>query len=252
MACVPSDHSGAPNLQPVTESAAQPKEYRQHRFRRPPGACELLLVRHGESAPTRDDVQHPVVDGHSDPPLDPVGVAQAERVAERLVASGESIAAIYVTTLTRTVQTAAPLAQRLGIEPRVEAGLREVFLGEWETTFRKHMAEGHPIGVRVMEEGRWDVIPGAEPGHAFAARVRDAVTRLAASHPDETIVAVTHGGVIGQVLALATGSKPFVFVGADNASISHLVVYGDRWIVRRFNDTAHLGMAYTTAPEPLT
>ena len=236
----------------MTDAEAQPKEYRQHRFRRPAGACELLLVRHGESAPTRDDVRHPVVDGHSDPPLDPVGVAQAQRVAERLVASGERIAAIYVTTLQRTAQTAAPLASRLGIDVRVEPELREVFLGEWEATFRKHMAEGHPIGVRVMAEGRWDVIPGAEPGGAFAARVRGAVTRLAESHPDETIVVVTHGGVIGQVLALATGSKPFVFVGADNASISHLVVDGDRWIVRRFNDTAHLGMAYTTAPEPLT
>lgn len=231
---------------------AQPKEYRQHRFRRPPGACELLLVRHGESAPTRDDVHHPLVSGHSDPPLDPVGTAQAERVADRLVASGEPIAAIYVTTLTRTAQTAAPLAARLGIEPRVEPELREVFLGEWEATFRKHMAEGHPIGVRVMAEGRWDVIPGAEPGAAFAARVRDAISRLATAHRDETIVVVTHGGVIGQVFALATDSRPFVFIGADNASISHLVVDGDRWIVRRFNDTAHLGMAYTTAPEPLT
>ena len=235
----------------TTGADAQPKEYRQHRFRRPPGACELLLVRHGESAPTRDDVHHPVVDGHSDPPLDPVGVAQAERVAERLVASGEQIAAIYVTTLQRTVQTAAPLASRLGMGVRVEPEMREVYLGEWEATFRKHMADGHPIGERVMAEGRWDVIPGAEPGEAFAARVRGAVTRLAAAHLDETIVVVTHGGVIGQVLALASGSKPFVFVGADNASISHLVVHGDRWILRRYNDTAHLGTAYTTEPEPL-
>jgi probable phosphoglycerate mutase len=50
----------------------------------------------------------------------------------------------------------------------------------------------------------------------------------------------THGGVIGQELALASGSRPFAFVGADNASISRLVIAGDRWIVRSFNDTAHL------------
>jgi probable phosphoglycerate mutase len=46
--------------------------------------------------------------------------------------------------------------------------------------------------------------------------------------------------VIGQGLALASGSRPFAFVGADNASISRLVIAGDRWIVRGFNDTAHL------------
>ena len=42
------------------------------------------------------------------------------------------------------------------------------------------------------------------------------------------------------MMAIATGAQNFAFVGADNASISQLVVLGDRWIVRRFNDTAHL------------
>jgi probable phosphoglycerate mutase len=50
----------------------------------------------------------------------------------------------------------------------------------------------------------------------------------------------THGGVIGQVLALASGSRPFAFVTSDNGSISRLVVSGERWIVRGYNDTAHL------------
>jgi 2,3-bisphosphoglycerate-dependent phosphoglycerate mutase len=39
---------------------------------------------------------------------------------------------------------------------------------------------------------------------------------------------------------MASGSRPFAFTGADNASISRLVVASDRWIVRGFNDTAHL------------
>jgi len=46
--------------------------------------------------------------------------------------------------------------------------------------------------------------------------------------------------VIGQVLALASGSRPFAFVTSDNGSISRLVVSGERWIVRGYNDTAHL------------
>ena len=218
----------------------QPKEYRQYRFRRPPGACELLLVRHGESAPTREDVRHPIVDGHSDPPLDPVGVEQAERVAERLGEPGERIAAVYVTSLQRTHETAAPLAARLGVDVRVEPDLREVFLGDWEESFRRHMSEGHPLAARLMVEGRWDVIPGAESSEDFATRVRGAVERLAVLHADEKIVVVTHGGVIAQVLAEASGGRPFAFVGADNASISHVVVVGDRWIIRGFNDIAHL------------
>jgi probable phosphoglycerate mutase len=226
-------------------------EYRQPRFRRPPGACELLLVRHGESQPARDDQPFPLVDGHGDPELAAAGREQALRVAERL--EHEDIGAIYVSTLCRTVQTAAPLAARLGIEPRVEPDLREVYLGEWEGgSFRRHVAEGHPTAVKMFTEGRWDVIPGAESAESLATRVRGAITRIASAHADETVVVVSHGGVIGQIMALATGARPFSFGGADNASVSHLVVTDDRWLLRRFNDTAHLGLAFTVAPEPPT
>ena len=51
---------------------------------------------------------------------------------------------------------------------------------------------------------------------------------------------VVHGGVIGSVLAQATGSQPFAFLGADNASISHLVAHAGKLSVKRFNDTSHL------------
>jgi probable phosphoglycerate mutase len=226
------------------------RTYPQHRFSRPPGAAELLLVRHGESIPARDDQPFPQVEGQGDPELDPRGHDQAERVADRLAL--EDVSAIYVTTLQRTAQTAAPLAARLGITPRVERDLREVHLGEWEGSFRKHVAEGHPIAQQMYVQGRWDVIPGAEPADAFAERVRAAITRIAAAHRDEAVVVVSHGGTIGQILALATGARPFAFVGSDNGAISHLVVTDERWILRRYNDTAHLSLAFTTAPEPPT
>jgi 2,3-bisphosphoglycerate-dependent phosphoglycerate mutase len=226
------------------------RTYPQHRFSRPPGAAELLLVRHGESIPARDDQPFPQVDGQGDPELDPRGHEQAERVADRLAV--EDVSAIYVTTLQRTAQTAAPLAARLGITPRVERDLREVHLGEWEGSFRKHVAEGHPIAQQMYVQGRWDVIPGAEPADAFAERVRAAITRIAAAHRDEAVVVVSHGGTIGQILALATDSRPFAFIGSDNGAISHLVVTDERWILRRFNDTAHLSLAFTTTPEPPT
>lgn len=208
-------------------------------------------MRHGESAPARDGEPFPLVDGHGDPALDPVGHEQAGRVADRLAV--EPIAAIYVSTLRRTTETAAPLAARLGLEPLTEPDLREVYLGEWEGgVFRKHVAEGHPLAQRMYAEQRWDVIPGAEPADAFAARVRAAVSRIAGIHRDETVAVVSHGGVIGQVLAEASGSRAFAFTGSDNAAISHIVVTDDRWVIRRFNDTAHLGLAFTSAPEPLT
>lgn len=214
-------------------------EYRQERFRPPPGATEVLLVRHGASAPAREDRPFPLVDGSGDPELAPEGVEQADRVAARLAA--ERIDAVYVTPLRRTGQTAAPLLARNGLTATVVRDLREVHLGEWEGgLFRKKVAESDPVAVRMTEEERWDVIPGAESSESLAARVRGAIDSLAAAHPDGRIAVFTHGGVIGQALALATGSRPFAFVGADNASVSSLVVTPRGWLVRSYNDTTHL------------
>ena len=225
--------------------------YRQYRFRLPPGATDLLVVRHGESAPARLDTPAPRVDGHSDPELAPEGVEQAERLAERL--AHEHIDAVYVTSLRRTAQTAAPLAKRLGIEPLVEPDLREVFLGEWEgVAFRKYVSEGHPTAVQMFLEKRWDVIPGAESNAAFAARVGGAMERIIAAHAGGRVVVVVHGGVIGQLMSLATGAPTFSFIGADNASITQIVAMPQPWVVRRFNDTAHLDEAFTITPAPLT
>jgi probable phosphoglycerate mutase len=96
-------------------AAVMATEHRQHRFARPPGAAELLLVRHGESAAAVDGIDFPTVDGQGDPPLHPDGEQQAIKVADRL--QHEDISAIYVTTLQRTVQTAAPLAEARHITP---------------------------------------------------------------------------------------------------------------------------------------
>jgi len=229
----------------------KPEGIRQHRFARPPGAAELLLVRHGESAAAIDGQPFDLVDGQGDPPLHEEGERQAILVGERL--AGEDIAAIYVSTLQRTSQTAAPLAAKLGLTPIVEPGIREVHLGEWEGGgLRKQMAEGHPAAIKMRTEQRWDAIPGAEPADEFRARVRDAIVRIASSHPDQCVAVFAHGGTIGEVLSIATGSRPFAFVGGDNGSISHLVVIGDAWIVRRFNDTSHLQPGFSSAPQALT
>jgi probable phosphoglycerate mutase len=216
------------------------REFRQERFALPEGATHVYLVRHGESAPLRDGEPQPLVGGHGDPPLDPVGHDQALLVADRMARL--PLAAIYVSNLQRTSQTAAPLAERTGITPVVEPDLREVFLGEWEGgIYRIRAAENHPDWQRVQAEQSWDVIPGAEQQVDLAKRVRAVIAKIAANHPNERVAVFAHGGVIGMLAALATGGRMFAFAGSDNASISQLVVHGDVWKLRRFNDTVHLG-----------
>lgn len=227
------------------------KEYRQQSFARPPGATEILLVRHGESRAATADEPFPLVDGHGDPELHANGREQAQRVAQRL--RHEPISAIYVTNLRRTVETAAPLCRALGITPIVEADLREVHLGAWEGGMLRIKAhENDPLYQQMIAEQRWDVIPGAESWQTLNARITRALARIAQRHRDALVVAVVHGGVIAHILAHATGARPFAFNGADNGSISHVVLIGDRIVVRRFNDSSHLTLAHSASAAQMT
>ena len=224
---------------PEAEPEGEPQAFRQRRWEVPPGATDLLLVRHGASEAFVDGKLFPLVDGQGDPPLSPDGADQARLVCARLATSG--IDAIYVSTLSRTAQTARPLADALRLDVRVEPGLREVHLGEWEGgIFRKNVADGHPVSLWMSAEERWDVIPGAESAAELSARVTAVIERITAAHPGQRVAAFTHGGIIGEAVALASRSRPFAFLGAENASISRLVITPERWIVRGFNDTAHL------------
>jgi probable phosphoglycerate mutase len=218
------------------------RAYHQRGFALPPDATEVILVRHGASAALHPGERFALLDGHGDPPLAEAGERQAEAVARRL--AGEPLAGLFVTGLRRTAQTAAPLASLLGIAPVVVWELREVHLGDWEGgEFRIRVTDGDPLALRVAAEERWDVIPGAETMAALAQRVRAGIEAIVESvGPGATAAAFLHGGVIGEACRQATGSRPFAFVHADNASVTRLVVLGDgRWLLRSFNDTAHLG-----------
>ena len=217
------------------------ESFPQRPYAVPAGATELILVRHGASQAAVEGEPFPLVDGRSDPALAPEGRAQAEAVGARL--AEEDFARLFVSGLTRTRETAAPLAARREMEPELVPDLVEVGLGEWEGgEYRIRMRRRDPLAVRVHREERYDLIPGAEPAEAFAARVDRGVRRVVReTGPDAAAVVVVHGGVIGEICRQATGSRPFAFIRADNGSLTRVVVRKDgSRLVRSFNDTAHL------------
>jgi probable phosphoglycerate mutase len=207
----------------------------------PDGAVEVILARHGsvEHRPS-DRLLEPdgVIGAHSDPDLSELGRRQAIALTHRL--RGITARALFVTPLARTQQTAAPLADELALEPVVEPDLREVYLGDWEGMFGR--PDQGPMIRRMLELGRWDVIPNAEPMEQLSQRVHDALERVAgAGAPGGTVVAVVHGGIVAEACRQVTGSRPFAFLHAENASITRLVRSdGGRWELHGFNDVAHL------------
>jgi probable phosphoglycerate mutase len=220
------------------------ERYPQRTWSLPVDATEVLLVRHGASQDAIPGESFEMLQGHADPALSPIGEEQAQAVGARLARTPPH--ALFITTLRRTAQTAQPLIDATGLRPTVIPELAEVRLGEWEGgALRVRTAQGDPLVATIFEQQRWDVIPGAEPADDFAARVRTGLLRVVQqTGPGRVAAAVVHGGVIGELARQATGAPRLAFVHAENTSISHLVVFGDgRWLLRSFNDTAHLPAA---------
>ncbi|MGE5407467.1 MAG: histidine phosphatase family protein [Syntrophothermus sp.] len=204
----------------------------------PEGAREVILVRHGACDPPAADG---LIGGRSDPSLNERGRGQAAAVTRRL--AGARVGAVFVTPLRRTTETAAATLSRHGLEATVLEELVEVYLGEWEGHgIHARGAAGDPELVRVMREQDWSLIPGAEPAHEFAARVRRGVEAVAdAAPPDGVAVAFTHAAVIAEFCRQVTGSQPFAFLRNANGSLTRLFRAPEgSWSLVSFNETQHL------------
>lgn len=158
----------------------------------------ILLVRHGET----DSNAEGRIQGQTNTPLNERGRAQAQALADEL--AGESIAAVYSSDLDRARETAEILAGRLDLPVVVDPALRERNFGSWEGRTVDELEARWPgawARWREGDEGEGDV----EDHLALAARVRDAIHRLAAAHPGERILVVAHGGAMRVILTDAAG-----------------------------------------------
>ncbi len=158
----------------------------------------ILLVRHGET----DSNAEGRIQGQTNTPLNERGRAQAQALADEL--AGEAIAAVYSSDLDRARETAEILAGRLDLPVVVDPALRERNFGSWEGRTVDELEARWPgawARWREGDEGEGDV----EDHLALAARVRDAIHRLAAAHPGERILVVAHGGAMRVILTDAAG-----------------------------------------------
>lgn len=151
--------------------------------------ARLLLVRHGQSTWNVEGRWQ----GQADPPLSPLGEAQAREAAEHL--RDVAFDGVAASDLQRARRTAELLAGALGLGAiALDEGLRERDVGEWSGLTRADIDARWPGRLQAWRERRVDRPPGGEVDDAFAARILAAVARVAA--PGGTRLVVTHGGVI--------------------------------------------------------
>ena len=152
---------------------------------------QLLLIRHGETA---WNAEHRI-QGQLDIPLSPLGVLQSARLAECL--ANEPIDAVYSSGQSRAWLTAAPLAVRLGLEVIAEPRLRERSFGIFEGLTLDEVAERYPPEFKKWRERDPAWRPeGGESGQQLIDRVLSAVSDIGIKHPSQTVVLVSHGGVL--------------------------------------------------------
>jgi broad specificity phosphatase PhoE len=147
----------------------------------------ILLARHGE---TDWNVQRRV-QGHSDTPLNDTGRDQARALAEEL--AGETIDAVFSSDLLRAHETARIVAGPRGLEVTAIRDLREKHFGTWEGLTDEEILTRFPE-ARV---GPWG---DGETREEVAERVLAALQRIADTHPDASVLVVSHGGPLRAVL----------------------------------------------------
>ncbi|MBS1252023.1 MAG: Phosphoserine phosphatase 1 [Anaerolineales bacterium] len=197
----------------------------------------LILVRHGETDWNRVSRYQ----GFARTPLNERGRRQAKQVARRV--AGWDIDVLYASDLPRTVETAQPIANRLGLPIIKLEALREIDVGEWEgLTVTEIQAEHTENWDTYISDPINTARKGGESLGELATRVNEVFQRWEEEHAAQTVLAVTHGGPIKALVCtvpgLPLGYRMHLRIG--NASITTFVHENGRWYLQVLNDRCHL------------
>jgi probable phosphoglycerate mutase len=205
---------------------------------------ELILVRH--ALPRR--VEN--ASGVADPGLQELGHEQSRRLADWL--AHEEIDHIVASPKRRAIETAAPLAERLGIEPEIIHGFAEIDRSSTTYIPVEEMRRENNEHWKAIVSGDWATVGYADPV-AFHNEVVASHDELLGRWNDHKIVLVSHGGTINSIVSNYLGftSPRFVF-DFGYTSITRIGPgYTDRFIIRSLNEMAHLHAARgSLAPLP--
>ncbi len=173
--------------------------------RRRPSPTVVLLVRHGLT-PTTGHVLPGRAPGLH---LSDKGRAQADEVAERIAALPK-VDAVYSSPMERTRETAAPIAERLGVRVKIDKALLECDTGDWTGEELKALRRLAAWKVVQTHPGAF-TFPGGESLASMQLRVATWLRSMPTHHPGGTIVAVTHADPIRAAVADALGTPLDLF-----------------------------------------
>ena len=178
-------------------------------------------------------------DGPADPPLSDLGQRQADATGEFL--AHEDVHHVVASPMLRAVETARPLAERLGLDIEIVDGLAEM----------DHLSDTYIPVEEMKEEGgeRWEMLTenpyllleeaGGEA--AFRERVLDGFEGVIARNPGRTVAAFCHGGTTSALLNHLLEVANIWSIVPESCGITRVTASrsGIR-TVRSANETAHV------------
>ncbi len=206
------------------------------------GMTELILIRHGETDWNRELR----FQGQVDVPLNAIGHEQARRLGQRLALEVADL--LVCSDLIRTQQTALPISQQ-SLHPSLQgssllnSALREQSFGKFDGMRVNDIQSQYPQDWAQWIQFHPDfAFPGGESTRQFHARVLAAVRTLALDHAQQTLVVVTHGGVLDMIYRTAralplSGPRQSEI---PNAGLNRVRVDGDVIEILNWADTQHL------------
>lgn len=198
---------------------------------------ELIIVRHAKSL---WNAEHRL-QGVMDIDLHPIGVQQAEALADRL--SREAFQAIYSSDLKRAYHTAECIARKTQHQITTHAGLRERNFGILQGLTAEQIQEQYPHDWERFR--RWDpdyTIPQGVSLREYYESGVACVEQIANRHPGERIVIVTHGGILNGLLRHTLSiplSLPTRFTQV-NTAINVFAFRENIWYLDIWGDVNHL------------
>lgn len=203
-------------------------------------SVRLLLVRHGETTWNQENRWQ----GQADVPLSETGRAQARRLAQRLLAEGRQLRAMYTSDLSRASQTAEILGAALGMRAAADLAWRELDIGVWSGLTTAEVIARHAAEWERIRAGEDLPRGGGETFAQFQSRLVRGATRLLEQHAGDDVAVVTHGGAVRAFLLACRKLPMNQFRSVDkigNTGLSEVTIFanGDA-VIHSVNDTSHL------------
>ncbi|MBW4698159.1 MAG: histidine phosphatase family protein [Aphanocapsa lilacina HA4352-LM1] len=209
-------------------------------------SLRVYFLRHGETIYSRT--------GGYCGELDPELTAEGELMAAAFAAVHRSTPwdAVYVSPMRRTVATARPLCEALGLEMQWRDGLKEIRYGAWEgktsDDVKAHYADDY---VRWLTEPAWNPPTGGETSVAIASRAMPVLAEIESKYADGNVLVVSHKATIRIMLCSLLGIdlgryRDRINILAASLSTVKFDVHGP--LLESLNDRAHLGQELRTLP----